>query len=370
MIDYMTERIQKLIDKGVKIIDPRQTFISDEVDLNRIYTGCILFPGTRLSGQRTLIGSFSKIGTEGYATLHDSIIGSGAEVASGFLTGATLLPGATAGANCHFRAGTLLEEETFTGHSVGLKQSILMYSVVAGSLINFCDVLISGGSSRRNHSEIGSGFIHFNFTPWGKHGDKATPSLIGNVIDGVFLDQERIFLGGLSGMVGPCTVGFGAMTVAGQVIREPVEAATMHSEVGHDFNKDFSSSEVKFSDKRLANICEKNIDFIVQLYALKKWYSCIRLKRSEIQKNLELSLVLTGAIETIQCCIKERIHRYNSFATEWSQPNIKEVELDLENTKINIDWKPELKYDEWIRALSEEEKQELRLWLRKTTFPT
>ena len=38
-----------------------------------------------------------------------------------------------------------------------------------------------------------SGFIHFNFTPWGKNGDKATPSLVGNVTEGVFLDQKRIF---------------------------------------------------------------------------------------------------------------------------------------------------------------------------------
>ena len=53
--------------------------------------------------------------------------------------------------------------------------------VTIGSLVNFCDLLMAGGSSRQDHSEVGSGYIHFNFTPWGARGDKATPSLIGDV---------------------------------------------------------------------------------------------------------------------------------------------------------------------------------------------
>jgi hypothetical protein len=69
---------------------------------------------------------------------------------------------------------------------------------------------------------MGSGFIHFNFTPRGRSGDKATPSLIGDVVHGVFLRQPRIFLGGLSGIVGPQKVGFGSFTVAGQVLRREV----------------------------------------------------------------------------------------------------------------------------------------------------
>ena len=37
----------------------------------------------------------------------------------------------------------------------------------------------------REHTEVGSRFIHFNFTPRGQSGDKATPSLIGDVARGV-----------------------------------------------------------------------------------------------------------------------------------------------------------------------------------------
>ena len=103
-----------------------------------------------------------------------------------------LLTKARIGSNGHVRAGTLLEEEASTAHAVGLKQTILTSFATLGSLINCCDCLISGGRSRTNHTEVGSGFIHFNFTPWGESGDKATPSLIGGVPQGVFLREQRI----------------------------------------------------------------------------------------------------------------------------------------------------------------------------------
>lgn len=365
MREDMENRLQKLEEKGVIIIDPRQTYISPEVDINRIFEGSVLFPGCRLTGERTLIGSSAQIGTEGPATIANSVIGSNAEVGSGFLSDATLLPRAKAGANSHYRAGTLLEEYASTAHCVGLKQSILMYSVTLGSLINFCDVLISGGRSRKEHTEVGSGFIHFNFTPWGKNGDKATPSLVGNVTDGVFLDQQRIFLGGLSGMVGPSTVGFGAMTVAGQVIRHPVADSTMHSELGCRIEKSWSSSDVVFSEKRFKQIYDKNVEFLAQLYALKEWYLQIRLKRSELQNDLELSLVLKGAIETIQLCMNERVSRYNSLASEWSLGFIDEAVLDKDEICMDasLNWNPDLEYDQWIKGITGQERQELHNWM-------
>ena len=365
MQEDMITRIRKLEEKGVIIVDPGQIYISPEVELDRIYKGSVLFPGCRLSGARTLIGSSAQIGTEGPATICNSVIGSEAEVCSGFLSDATLLPKAKAGANAHYRGGTLLEEYASTAHCVGLKQSILMYSVTLGSLINFCDVLISGGSSRLEHTEVGSGFIHFNFTPWGKNGDKATPSLVGNVTDGVFLDQKRIFLGGLSGMVGPVSIGFGAMTPACQVIRHSVADSTMHSETGNSINKLWSSSNVTFSKTRFKKIFEKNVHFLSQLFVLKEWYLQIRISRSKLQNNEELSFVLSGAVETIGLCMKERVKRYNSLAAEWSQPTLDESLLHRNGISLNIpiDWKPDLDYDIWVGGITKEERKGLHDWL-------
>ncbi len=368
MWEDMEGSIRKLEEKGVIVVDPRQTYLSPEVNLDRIYAGSVLFPGCRLTGERTLIGTSAQIGTEGPAVIQNSIVGAEAEVGSGFLADSTLLPRAKAGANVHFRGGTLLEEYATTAHCVGLKQSILMYSVTLGSLINFCDVLISGGSSRREHTEVGSGFIHFNFTPWGKNGDKATPSMVGNVTDGVFLDQKRIFLGGLSGMVGPASVGFGAVTAAGQVIRHPVADSTIHAETGSNIDRNCSFCGVSFSEKRIRRIHEKNAEFLAQLYALKEWYLQVRLQRSEIQGDSELSLVLYGAVETIQSCMKERIKRYNSLAAEWSLAPMDEAVLDKKGSTldVSVDWRTELAYDQWIKGVSKEERKGLHEWILGT----
>ena len=77
--------------------------------------------------------------------------------------------------------------------------------------------MLSGGTDLKNHSEIGSSYVHFNYTI---NKDKATPSLFGNVIDGIFLDQNPIFLGGQGGAVGPINVAFGSKITAGSILRK------------------------------------------------------------------------------------------------------------------------------------------------------
>lgn len=357
--------LKALEDKGVKIIDKRQVYVSPDVDLNRIYPGCVLYPGTRITGSRTLIGSGAKIGTEGPAAVNSSVIGRDASIASGYVTECTLLPRAKAGANCHFRGGTLLEEEANTAHAVGLKQTIMMYGVTMGSLINFCDALLTGGLSRKVHTEVGSGFIHFNFTPWGETGDKATPSLIGTVTEGVFLDKPPIFLGGMSGIVGPKEIGFGAMTVAGQVVRRSVPDETMYSGERISFEKAFSYNNSIPSEKHVRQVRECNTMYLAQLYALKAWYTQVRLQRSRICDDEELSLVYAGALETLDECVKERVKRYKSFASRWDAKPLDDACL-FENPPLldtSIDWKPELEYDKWIWSLSDCEKSLLHGWI-------
>ena len=118
-----------------------------------------------------------------------------------------------------FRQGTVLEEEAETGHNVALKNTVLTAGVVAGSLINFCDVLLTGGSSRNDHSEVGSGSVHFNFDP---RGDKFG-SLMGDTT-GCLLRSRRIFVGGNSGVVAPVHLAFGVVVAAGSIVRKDVAA--------------------------------------------------------------------------------------------------------------------------------------------------
>jgi UDP-N-acetylglucosamine/UDP-N-acetylgalactosamine diphosphorylase len=192
----LESKLDILASQGVTILDRRQVYLDEAVDLSRVRAGAVLYPGTRLSGSGIFNGAGAKIGAKGPAVLENTVIGENAEVAGGYLKDSVMLRDARVGPNTHIRAGTLLEEEASTGHAVGLKHTVLMSFVTLGSLINFCDGLISGGRSRKEHTEVGSGFIHFNYTPRGRTGDKATPSLIGDVPHGVFLRQPRIFWAG------------------------------------------------------------------------------------------------------------------------------------------------------------------------------
>jgi UDP-N-acetylglucosamine/UDP-N-acetylgalactosamine diphosphorylase len=187
-----------------------------------------------------------------------------------------------------------------------------MSFVTLGSLINFCDSLISGGRSRKEHTEVGSGFIHFNYTPWGRSGDKATPSLIGDVVHGVFLRQPRIFLGGLSGMVGPQKVGFGSLTIAGQVLRREVPSNRTIGEVTRKVDREFCAPT-----EAPNRILKLNLEYIGQLMALQAWYREVRLARIPVSPQYaHIRIVTQSALEMLSVCIDERVKRLRYFLEE------------------------------------------------------
>nr|WP_255216298.1 UDP-N-acetylglucosamine pyrophosphorylase [Pseudenhygromyxa sp. WMMC2535] len=350
-----------LADAGVEIIDPRQTYIGPEVALERVRPGAVLHPGTRLCGAQTFVGAGAQIGSEGPATVVDAALAAGAEIASGFVSGAVLLPAAKLGANAHVRAGTLLEEQASTAHAVGLKQTILLAFVTLGSLINFCDCLMAGGSSRSDHSEVGSGYIHFNFTPWGARGDKATPSLVGDVVAGVFLREPRIFLGGLGGMVGPCEVGYGAIAGAGQVLRADVEAQTLSLSAPRAVSRRIRPG----ARDRLQPRATKNIRYVAQLIALREWYRQVRLARLPAD-DLELRPVIAAALALFDGAIAERRKQLARFCEErGAQTPSFELPADA---LAPCPWAlaPDARaHLEWVQGLDAAEVEAGRAWLTR-----
>jgi len=187
-------KLEKLIKKGVKINRPTSIEIGDEVDVDRISAdGVVIFAGCKIFGAETLILPGVKLGYEGPVTVDNCQIGPDVELKGGYFKQAVFLEKARLGLGSHVREATILEEQAVVAHTVGLKHTILFPFVTLGSLINFCDCLMAGGTSRKNHSEVGSSYIHFNFTP---NQDKATASLIGDVPGGVMLNRRPIFLGG------------------------------------------------------------------------------------------------------------------------------------------------------------------------------
>lgn len=218
MTHSIDTKVLQLIEKGVRIPAPASVEIGETVSVDRISgKGVVIHAGSRLRGRRTLIMDDAVIGEEAPATVDNCALGPAVRLKGGYFSGAVFLKGAVVGSSAHCRPGTILEEKASAAHAVGLKQSILFPYVTLGSLINFCDVMMGGGTGPKDHSEVGSAYIHFNFTP---NQDKATASLLGDVPRGVMLDQPPIFLGGQGGLVGPCRLAFGTVIAAGAVYRK------------------------------------------------------------------------------------------------------------------------------------------------------
>src|SRR5215471_2430196 len=353
-------KLRHLEGRGVIIVDPRQTYLDDAVDVNRVCQGAVLHPGTRLVGPRTFVGPGARVGTEGPAVLENTVIGANTEVPSGYLSDAVMLRDTRVGCNAHIRAGTLLEEEASTAHAVGLKHTILMSFVTMGSLINFCDALIAGGSSRKKHTEVGSGFIHFNYTPRGEQGDKATASLIGDVPHGVFLREPRIFLGGLSGLVGPQKVGFGSFTVAGQVLRRQVPPNRIIGDVPRRVDQEVQA--LSASPSRIADL---NLEYIGNLSALRAWYRDVRLPRiPEVQRYEHLRIVIQSACELLDTCIDERLQRLHQYLEERSIP-VPQLSLAAPPCPLNISPSdPYVDHIDWLSKLTEAEMHAGISWLQ------
>lgn len=306
MTEDLTDVRAALLAKGVQMPLPQTVHIERDVDPERVSgDGVSIHPGCRISGAGTVISAGVTLGAEGPVTLRDVRLGPRASIAAGYAAKTVLLEGASLGSGAHAREGTLLEEQASAAHTVGLKQTILLPYVTLGSLINFCDVLMSGGTSRKDHSEVGSSYIHFNFTP---DGDKTTPSLFGDVVHGVLLDQPAIFLGGQGGSVGPVAVGFGSVVAAGGILRSDVPPGKLIV-VGPPpaMTVDRSPADYRAVNRLLA----KNLRYLGEVAALTAWH---RFARAPFFAAQPLgALVADGALEMLELARAERVTRLRSM---------------------------------------------------------
>lgn len=299
---HLDNRVQLLLSQGVSMTAPSQVFVGDDVRLERVRPGAILYPGARIEGTSTWISPGAAVGTEGSALARNCVLGKGAKLASGSFEDCVLLEGASLGPSGHGRAGTLLEEGASTAHAVGTKQTVLLAYATLGSNINCCDALLAGGSGPADHSEIGSGFIHFNFTPFGPTGDKATPSLFGDVPRGVLMRSPRIFLGGAGGVVGPVSIGFGTVLAAGSVWRRGRGDGILA------LAERLPERDLGFAPDRQGRVGEKllaNLSCIGNLHALKAYYSAVRVPLAH--GDVDREAVLDAALKLLDASVLERL---------------------------------------------------------------
>jgi UDP-N-acetylglucosamine/UDP-N-acetylgalactosamine diphosphorylase len=384
---------QELIQRGVIIDCPESVSIDESIDPIRISAAAVIHSGCRLSGSKTSIGPGSVLGAEAPVTLEDCQLGHNVQLSGGYFTNATFLDGVSFGSGAHVRGGTLLEENASCAHTVGLKQTLLLPFATLGSLINFCDCMMTGGSGSKDHSEVGSSYIHFNFTA---HQDKATPSMAGNIPQGVMLDQPPIFLGGQGGLVGPTRLAFGTVVAAGTVCRRDVliSGRLVFGQTGGRL-KETSYDLRTYGD--ISRVVQNNLLYVGNLHALYAWYKYVR--PLIMADDIFTKACIVGAEEQIEAMVAERIkrlaqlagklkksieisggsdgrpgavRRHEQFVSKWDDIAEKLQLSAYDAPDINRDafisavqQSSANNYLETIRALSPESKEQGTLWLKE-----
>ena len=305
-------KVVQLIKKGVYIPNPESVDIGAEVDLDRISSDSVtIYSGCKLYGKDTLILNGAKLGYEAPVTIENCYIGPQVELKGGFFSKAVFLANSRMGSGAHVREGTILEEAASCAHTVGLKQTILFPFVTMGSLINFCDCLMGGGTGPKDHSEVGSSYIHFNFTP---NQDKATASLIGDVPSGVMLNQPPIFLGGQGGLVGPSRLTFGTIIAAGTIYRkDELRGGQLLFDAGP------KSGKMPFTPGRyhsLKRTVINNVVYIGNLLALQQWY---QWARGEFVGDAFSQALWIGLKQTLEIAVSERIYRLKCLSAKMAR---------------------------------------------------
>ena len=251
-------------------------------------------------------------GDEAPATVDNCQLGRDVRLKGGYFYQSTFLDKSSMGSGAHVRESCLLEEGAKGAHTVGLKQTILFPFVTLGSLINFCDCLMAGGTDEKNHSEVGSSYIHFNYTP---DQDKTTPSLIGDVPRGVMINQPPIFLGGQGGLVGPLILEYGTVVAAGTIVRKDILKANSMLLGSPSLSRTMSFRSGQYGN--LVRLVTLNTNYITNLIALRMWYMNVRYLFMS-GGGLEEALY-RGAVGKLESAIDERLKRMKNLALKISR---------------------------------------------------
>jgi len=296
----MESIIQKFIEKGVVIPQIHQIFISSDVSVDQIESGVVLLPGTFLEGQIQL-GSGTIIGPN--AKLKNVYCGRNVQLQSGCYENCVFLDNAKTRSNAEIRGGSLLMDQSETSHTVGCKMTILGMKVVVGSVVNYCDVFVSGGTEDAfSFTEIGSGAIHYNFTPSGlKFSSLIGPGAVGEFF-GLF---PQTFIGGQTKIIAPVSIGSQVLIPAGLSVRQSVPSGKLYVESPlHSVQKNFSLHMLTSTIEKVQTTAQ----CILHYKALSLFFQKVRLLFAQIQKDAFLESLLQQAIETVQANINERMY--------------------------------------------------------------
>lgn len=180
---------------GVSIIDPKSTFIDDEVEIGQ---DTVIWPFTFLQG-KTVIGADCKIGPN--STIIACRIADNVRVEQSVVEESYVGPGCRIGPMAHLRPGCELEGDVEVGNYAEMKKAKVGRGVKCHHHSYLGDVVVG------EKANIGAGVITANY-----NGIEKFKTAIG----------ERAFVGTNVNLVAPITVGDGALVAAGSTITTDV----------------------------------------------------------------------------------------------------------------------------------------------------
>ncbi|MDR1394294.1 MAG: bifunctional UDP-N-acetylglucosamine diphosphorylase/glucosamine-1-phosphate N-acetyltransferase GlmU [Bifidobacteriaceae bacterium] len=187
--------IQSAMAAGVTVIDPASTWLEVDVELESDVT---LMPGTHLAG-RTSVAAGAVVGP--FTTLTDTVVGPGASVDRTVAVGAVIGPDATVGPFTYLRPGTQLGSRVKAGSFTELKAAVVGDDAKVPHLSYVGDARIGRGTN------IGAGTIFANYDGVAKSRSEIGPA---------------VRIGSNNVLVAPVTIGAGAYSGAGTIVRGDV----------------------------------------------------------------------------------------------------------------------------------------------------
>ena len=190
---------------GVTVADPTTTWIDVDVTIGR---DTVIAPGTQLLGA-TSVGSGCRVGPD--STLTDVRVGDGAAVVRTHGTAAVIGEGAEVGPFAYLRPGTHLGADGKLGAFVETKNA----SIGTGSKVPHLTYV--GDADIGDHTNIGASSVFVNYD-----GETKNRTTVGS----------HVRTGSDTMFVAPVTVGDGAYTGAGTVLRDDVPPGALAVSAG------------------------------------------------------------------------------------------------------------------------------------------
>jgi bifunctional UDP-N-acetylglucosamine pyrophosphorylase/glucosamine-1-phosphate N-acetyltransferase len=202
---YNDRLLDEHMRAGVTVVDPSTTWVDADVVLEPDVT---LAPGVELRG-RTEVATGTVVGP--YTTLEDTTVGVGSRIERAVCRGARIGADVTVGPFAYLRPGAVLGDGAHIGTYVEIKNS----EVGTGSKVPHLTYV--GDATIGEDSNIGASSVFVNYDGAAKH-----RSTVG----------DHVRIGADNMIVAPVTIGDGAYTGAGTVVREDVPPGALAVSAG------------------------------------------------------------------------------------------------------------------------------------------